>query len=149
MGRSNDPWNEVSQTTSNVIELGKTYTLGVDFNNGYGVSHLTGAGWDTFYVTLVAKYGGASHVLAQQVVFHSDSIWTSDLQWETFSVSYVANEEDYAGWNLGLDFVVGNPTRSCTYPWMDNVTLTSIPEPCTMALLIGGAVFAARRKKVA
>jgi hypothetical protein len=117
------------------ITAGDVITLQVD------VAYTTHSG-GTGQVGAVALYeNSAASIVAQ----NTDSFTTlPDQTWETFTVTYTATPAD-AGRQIGI-------LLSCNsyQDVFDNVQLsvTSAPEPATMALLaVGGLVTLIRRKR--
>ncbi|OHB59841.1 MAG: hypothetical protein A2Y12_10650 [Planctomycetes bacterium GWF2_42_9] len=126
----------VWQTTDVQFEAGKTYTIGVwsvqenprSYNLGINIAGSTDP-------LVLANGGDAITGIAVEPS-------TSSMGY--FELSYTATAADAGKWVQVVFYE--NPNINSGL-WLDNATLTVIPEPATMISLLVGSIFLARRKK--
>lgn len=132
----------IYQDTGEVIAAGMTYELTIDWNPDQAPF----PNQETVVIRLygsAAGFGTALGTAEATLLGPADNSGDNSI-WTTSSVSFTATGAE-AGQTLGVAFGVTGGTQS---EW-DNVRLTAVPEPGSLALLGLGGLLVVRRRRSA
>lgn len=131
--------NELYQDTGIVILEGFTYTLKVDI----GEQNNLALGEDA----RIKLYGSSNRSVAFAELDNIDPGPNGSDTWATFQTSFTATAGQ-AGQTLGVALgIASNSAQNSVNINYDNVTITAVPEPGSLALLgLGGLLIARRRR---
>jgi hypothetical protein len=138
------PGLSLSQTLSTTYEVGQHYILTTGIQGGGGMPVGFPMEMELYYLD-----GGGNQVpVATSTVLNSNAGTITFLPDQTLTSAAVGAGDAFAGKNIGVSFIQTN-NGGQAYWDLDNVRLTAVPEPGTVALLAAGSLgllaFARRR----
>ena len=125
----------VRQVTSSLASEGMEYNLSFDYTGAWGWANLKEL---------------SARILIDGVVVSSVEAFDipAGVGWFSYSSSYVAKAAD-AGKAVGIEFYFNNAGNEAWHAtsYIDNVVLTAVPEPATLAMLSMGVIAMLRKRK--
>lgn len=124
----------VRQVTGALASEGLEYNLSFDYTGGWGWANLKEL---------------SARILIDGVVVSSVEAYdiTAGVGWFSYSTSYIATAAD-AGKAIGVEFYFNNAGNEAWHStsYIDNVTLTAVPEPASLVMLGLGALTLLRKR---
>lgn len=128
------------------IALNTDYTLQLDLNaqNWAGPDR----NWDVNFGFFIGSIDAPTVLATKTLSGTLGSSTVSWAGWQTTSVSFNSGVLN-TGQNLNIFVTRGSSTSPLIYEYVDNVTVTAVPEPTTTCMLVSGlgATLAVRRRR--